>query len=149
RRLNRFCIGRQVNQGISGELSDGGSMMPKQVHKQRNGRRTDTPDDFKSLLMQVFITTVEEPSQQRPRTTSPVYQSGLGGYPNFRVVGQQAICPITHQGRIRGEGRLRRKRRCLGECDRLAKASSKYYCESSSLYEQSHLALSRTPGICL
>ena len=29
--------------------------MPKQVHQQRNGRRTDPPDDFKSLQMQVFI----------------------------------------------------------------------------------------------
>ncbi len=39
--------------------------MPKQLDQQRNGRRTDLPDDFKSLLMQVVIVTREESSQQR------------------------------------------------------------------------------------
>ena len=39
--------------------------MPKQLDQQRKGRRTDLPDDFKRLLMQVFIVTGEESSQQR------------------------------------------------------------------------------------
>ena len=65
RRLNRFCIGRQVDQGISGKAPEGDLLMPKQLDQQRNGRRTDLPDDFKRLLMQVFIVTGEESSQQR------------------------------------------------------------------------------------
>ena len=39
--------------------------MPQQVHQQRNGRRTDPLDDFKSHHMQVFMPRVEESSQQR------------------------------------------------------------------------------------
>ena len=46
--------------------------MPKQFNQQRNGRRTDSPDDFKSLLMQVFIVTGEESSQQGQRTPGPL-----------------------------------------------------------------------------
>jgi hypothetical protein len=38
--------------------------MPKQLDQQRNGRRTDLPDDFESLLMQSFIVTGEELSQE-------------------------------------------------------------------------------------
>src|SRR5262249_37272386 len=48
RRLNRFCMGRQVNQGIDGAAPDGVRLMPQQVDQQRNGGRTDPPDDFKS-----------------------------------------------------------------------------------------------------
>jgi hypothetical protein len=47
--LNPFCIGRQVNQGISGEAPEGRLFMPKQFNEQRNGRRTDPPDDVKRL----------------------------------------------------------------------------------------------------
>ena len=37
--------------------------MTKHFYEQRNGRRTDPPDDLKSPLIQVFIATVEESSQ--------------------------------------------------------------------------------------
>ncbi len=77
--------------------------MPKQVHQQRNGRRTDPPDDFKSLQMQVFIATVEESSQQRQRTPRPLDQGGFGGCPDLRVVGHHAICPVKHQGGVPGK----------------------------------------------
>jgi hypothetical protein len=62
--LNRFCIGHQVNQRISGKTPEGDLLMPKQLDQQRNGRRTDLPDDFESLLMQSFIVTGEELSQE-------------------------------------------------------------------------------------
>ena len=80
--------------------------MPKQLDQQRNGRRTDLPDDFKSLLMQVFIVTGEESSQQRQRTPRPLDQGGFGGCADLRVVGQQAICPVTYQGGVSGKTRL-------------------------------------------
>ena len=60
--------------------------MPKQFHQQRNGRRTDPLDDFKSLQMQVFIATVEESSQQRQRTPRPLDQGGFGDRPDLRVL---------------------------------------------------------------
>jgi hypothetical protein len=65
RRLNQFCIGRQVDQGVSGKAPERDLLMPQQLDQQRNRRRTDPPDDFKSVLMQVFIVTGEESSQQR------------------------------------------------------------------------------------
>jgi hypothetical protein len=37
--------------------------MPKQFDQQRNGRRTNLPDDFKRFPMQAFIVTGEESSQ--------------------------------------------------------------------------------------
>ena len=67
--------------------------MPKQVRQQRNGRRTDPADDFKSLQMQVFIATVEESSQQRQRTPRPLDQGGFGGCPDLRVVGPSSDLP--------------------------------------------------------
>jgi hypothetical protein len=63
--LNRFRIGRQVDEGISGKAPKGDLFMPKQLDQQGNGRRTDLPDDFKRPLMQGFIVTGEESSQQR------------------------------------------------------------------------------------
>ena len=99
RRLNPFCIGRQVNQGIGGAAPDGVPLMPKQVHQQRNGRRTDPPDDFKSHHMQVFMPRVEESSQQRQRTPRLFDQGGFGGCADLRVVGPQAICPVDVPGR--------------------------------------------------
>ena len=81
--------------------------MPKQVHQQRNGRRTDPLDDFKSHHMQVFMPRVEESSQQRQRTPRPFDQGGFGGCADLRVVGQQAICPVTYQGGVSGKTRLR------------------------------------------
>jgi hypothetical protein len=63
--LNRFRIGRQVNQGIGGVAPDGVPLMPKQVHEQRNRRRTNPPEDFKGHLVQVFMLSVEKSSQQR------------------------------------------------------------------------------------
>ena len=81
--------------------------MPQQVHQQRNGRRTDPLDDFKSHHMQVFMLRVEESSQQRERTPRPLDQGGFGGCADLRVVGQQAICPVTYQGGVSGKTRLR------------------------------------------
>ena len=107
RRLNPFCMGRQVNQFIDGAAPDGVPLMPKQVHQQRNGRRTDPLDDFKRHHMQVFMLRVEESSQQRERTPRPLDQGGFGGCADLRVVGQQAICPVTYQGGVSGKTRLR------------------------------------------
>jgi hypothetical protein len=59
--------------------------MPEQVHQQRNGRRTDPPDDFKSHHVQVFMPGVEESSQQRQRTPRPFDQGGFGGCADLRV----------------------------------------------------------------
>ena len=84
--------------------------MTKQLDQQRNGRRTDLPDDFKSLLMQLFIVTVEESSQQRQRTPGPLDQFGFGTCADLRVLGHHAICPVTYRapGKIRlGLTRLR------------------------------------------
>ena len=60
--------------------------MPKQFHEQRNGRRTDPPDDFKGLPMEVFIAAVEESSQQRQRTPRPLDQGGFGNGPDLQVL---------------------------------------------------------------
>jgi hypothetical protein len=103
RRLNRFGIGRQVNQGINGAAPDRDPLITKQVHQQRNGGRTDPPDDFKSLQMQVFIRTVEESSQQRQRTPCPLDQGGFGDGPDLGVVGHQAIFPVRHPGGVAGK----------------------------------------------
>ena len=104
--------------------------MPQQVHQQWNGRRTDPLDDFKRHHMQVFMLRVEESSQQRQRTLRPLDQGGFGGCADLRVVGLQAIGPVMYQGRVSGKTRLRREQRRLGQCDRLAEASSQDYCES-------------------
>ena len=81
--------------------------MPQQVHQQRNGRRTDPLDDLKSHSMQVFMLRAEESSQHRERTPPHLDQGGLGGCADVRVVGQQAICPVTYQGGVSGNTRLR------------------------------------------
>jgi len=80
--------------------------MPKQFDQQRNGRRTDLPDDFKSLLMQAFIVSGKESSQQRERPPRPLNQGGFGSCADLRVVGQQAICPVLYQGGVLGKTRL-------------------------------------------
>ena len=77
--------------------------MPKQFHQQRNGRRTDPLDDFKSLQLQVFIAKVEESSQQEQRTFRSLDQGGFGGCADLRVVGLQAICPVKHRRGVRGK----------------------------------------------
>ena len=114
RRLYPFGIGCQVDQDIDGASPDGGSIIPKHVRQHRNGRRTDTADDFRSLQMQVSIATVQESSQQGQRTPCPLDQGGFGGCPNLRVVGHHAICPVKRQGRIPGKIRLCRKRQLPG-----------------------------------
>jgi len=85
--------------------------MPKQLDQQRNGRRTDLPDDFKRVLMQVVVVTREESSQQRQRTPRPFHQGGFGGCADLPVAGQQAMCPVTYQGGISGKTQLRLGRR--------------------------------------
>jgi len=80
--------------------------MAKQFDQQRNGRRSDLPDDFKSLLMQVFIVSGKESSQQRERPPRPLDQGGFGSCADLRVVGQQAICPVLYQGWVSGKTRL-------------------------------------------
>ena len=107
RRLNPFCMGRQVNQGIGGVAPEGVPLVPKQVHQQRNGRRTDAPDDLESHPMQVFMQRVEKSSEQRERTPRPFDQGGFGGCADLRVVGQQAIGPVTDRGGVSGRTRLR------------------------------------------
>ena len=104
--------------------------MLKQLEQQWNGRRTDVPDDFKRLLMQLFIVTGEESSQQRERTPSPFGQGGFGGSADLGVVGQQTICPVTDQGRISGKTRLSRGQRRLGQRDPLVEVGSQDHCES-------------------
>ena len=71
--------------------------MPKQFNEQRNGRRTDPLDDFKSLQMQVFIATVEESSQQRQRTPRPLDQGGFGDRPDLRVFGHHGLTDFPSQ----------------------------------------------------
>ncbi len=112
RRLNRFCIGRQVNQGISGDAPDGDLFMPKQFNQQRNGRRTDPPDDVKRLQLQVFIVdgrgvvSAKAANARPPRT-----RAACGDCPDLRVAGHQAIFPVLSGalGKIRtlGLARLR------------------------------------------
>ena len=104
--------------------------MPQQIHQLRNGRRTDLLDDFKRHHMQVFMLRGEESSQQRQRTQRPLNQDAFGGCAAFRVVGPQAIRPVPHQGGVSGKTRLGRGQRRLGQCDRLAEASSQNDCES-------------------
>jgi hypothetical protein len=53
-----FCIGRQVDQDINCTSPDGNPIPPKHVSQRRNGGRTDTREDPKSLQMQVFIATI-------------------------------------------------------------------------------------------
>ena len=111
RRLNRFCLGRKVDQGIDGVASDRNPPITKQVHEQRNGRRTDPPDDFQRLQMQVLIATAEELFQQGQRTIRALDQGGFSGCPDLRVAGRDAIGPVTggSLGKIRtfGLARLR------------------------------------------
>ena len=109
--------------------------MPKELDQQRNGGRTELPDDFKRVLMEVFIVTGEESSQQRQRPLRPLDQGGFGGCADLRVVGQQAICPFTYQGGVSGKTRLGLRQRRLGQTDRLAEASSHNYCEGMFLSE--------------
>ena len=96
-RLNPFRMGRQVDQVIDGAAPNGVRLMPQHVHQQRNGRRTDPPDDLKSHHMQVFMLEGEKSSQQRQRTPGSFDQSGFGGCADLRIVGQQAICPVTYR----------------------------------------------------
>ena len=103
RLLNPCRLGCQVNQGINGVAPHGDPLIPKQVHQQGNGRRTDPPDDFKSHHMQVFIPRAEESSQQGQRTRRRLDQSGFGSRPDLRLSRHQAICPVTHRGGVRGQ----------------------------------------------
>ena len=73
--------------------------MPKQLDQQRNGRRADLPDDFKSLLMQAVIVTREESSQQRERTSRPFDQGGFGGCADLPVVRPAGDLPSHAPGR--------------------------------------------------
>ena len=72
-------------------------LMTKQFNQQRNGRRTNPPDDLKGPQIEIFIATVEETSQQRQRTPRPLDQGGFGHGPDLRVFGHQAICPVQHR----------------------------------------------------
>ena len=81
--------------------------MPKQVHQQRNGRRTDPPDDFKSHHMQVFMLEGRGIVSAKAANAAALDQGGFGGCADLRVVGQQAICPVTYQGGVSGKTRLR------------------------------------------
>jgi hypothetical protein len=100
--LNRFGLGRQVNEGINGGAPDGDALIPKQVRQQRNGGRTDPPDNLKSHQMKAFIVALKKSSQQRQRTPRPLDQVGFRFCPDLRVFGHQAIFPVTHLGRVYG-----------------------------------------------
>ena len=94
RRLNPLCIRGQVNQGISGVAAEGHFLMTEQFNEQRNGRRTDPPDDLDRPPLQILIATVEELFQQRQRTSRPTDQGGFGDCPDLRVFGREAIGPV-------------------------------------------------------
>jgi hypothetical protein len=111
RRLNRFCLRRQVNQGIGDVAPDGFPLVLQQVHHQWHGRGTDPPDDFKRRHMKVFMLGSEESPQQRQRTLRALDQGGFGGGANLRVIGQQPICPVIDDGGVSGKTRLRRRQR--------------------------------------
>jgi hypothetical protein len=113
--------------------------MPKHLYQQRNGRRADPPDDLDSHQMQVFALWVEESSQQRERTHRPLDEDGVGSCADLLVAGLQAICPVTYQVGVSGKTRLGRGQRRLGQRDRLAKASSKNYCESRFRHVPEHI----------
>ena len=89
----------KVNGGVA---PNGVPLMPKQVHEQWNGGRTDPPDDFKSHLMQVFMLSVEQPSQHMERTPRPLDQGSYGDRPDLRVFGHHAIFPVNHLGGVPG-----------------------------------------------
>jgi hypothetical protein len=78
--------------------------MTKQFDQEGNRWRTDLPDDFKSLLMQVFIVTSEESSQQGQRTPAALDQCGFGAGADLRVIRHHAIFPVTHKGGVAGNG---------------------------------------------
>ena len=107
--------------------------MTKQFDQQRNRGRTELPDDFKHVLMEVFIVTGEESSQQRQRPLRPLDQDGFGGCADLWVAGLQAICPVIDQRGVTGKTRRRRRQRRLGQRDRLAEASRKDDCENAFL----------------
>ena len=85
-------MGRQVNQGIDGAAPDGDPLMPKQVHQQRNGRRTDPPDDFKSHQMQVFMPRSRNRLSKGSEPPAPD-QGGFGGCadPKVRATAEAAL----------------------------------------------------------
>jgi hypothetical protein len=60
--LNRYCIGHQVYEGISGKTPEGDLLMWKQVQQATNGRWTNAANGLKSLEMEIFVVTVEKSS---------------------------------------------------------------------------------------
>ena len=141
RRLDRLCIGRQVDEGISSAAADGGSPIAKQFRQHWNGRRTDPADDLERHLVQVFIQIVEEMLQQWQRTPGSFDQGGFGNRPDLRIAGRQTTCPVTHRGgargknRSRGLGRLRPGRRGL----------SRWYRQTPEQRADEHVSHARDP----
>ena len=76
--------------------------MPKQLDQQRNGRWADLANDFKRLLMQVFIVTGEESSQQGQRVPAALDQRGFSAGADLQVVRNHPIGPVTHMRRVHG-----------------------------------------------
>ncbi len=70
--------------------------MSKQLDQQRDRGWTNLPDDLKRVLMQLFIISCEEPSQQRQRTPASLDQLGHSVCANLSVAGHHALCPLTH-----------------------------------------------------
>ena len=89
RRLDRFRMGRQVDQLAHGALPDGDPPVPEQVRQQRDRRRTDALDDLEGRPVEIAVLEGEEPFQQRERTPRPPDEDGFGGRADLRVLGEQ------------------------------------------------------------
>ena len=85
--------------------------MLKQFDEQRHRRRTDLPDHFKGVLMQVFIVVGKQSFQQWQRTLRRLDQRGFGSGADLRIVGQQTIGPLGYEGGGSRKARLGRWRR--------------------------------------
>ena len=84
--MNPCGIGDQVNAGIGGKPPERDVAMTEQFDNQRHRRRTDPPNDFKCLQLQIFVVRVEESSQQRKRPPGLIDQRGFGSRADLRVV---------------------------------------------------------------
>ena len=90
-------MGREVNKFIGRAATDGVLLEPQEIDEQRNGWRTDSLNDLKRDLMEVFVLRREESSQQRHGTARALDQCGFRARADLRVTGQQAIRPVTDQ----------------------------------------------------
>jgi hypothetical protein len=109
--LNRFCLGREVDEDADGLEPDVGAIVAKQVDQQGDRVRADVASCIECRLVELDDARAQEGPQERQRIRASFDQLLVSEGPGRRVLGDQASDPSTHRGgvlRVRGRGWTRR-----------------------------------------